>query len=298
MAQRPPEFSSDHADEPNTGGSRYFVIWAVAACFAAVYLAVVSIRPAILEGILPVADSAAADTAAQTAADIVNIRDSIGQLQADVARNQTDIAQQSEATRGLVDRVAALEQRDHQSNAEPAARSAEPQRTGALQSNSGHEEHAFPDGANMFDQPAPSRAAETKTAKTQQAKVLNAPIETGSVEGANAQPAPAAKAKPPAEKVAAASPAEPKPKKPVGIKLATGSSVDNLRVSWGILSERHKDELAPLQARYFNTVDGNGITFELVAGPFKTTADAKKVCQSLKAQAIDCQVSTFGGNSL
>ena len=105
-----------------------------------------------------------------------------------------------------------------------------------------------------------------------------------------------AKPKPAADKVAAFS--EPKVKKAVGIKLATGASVDNLRVSWGILSERHSAELKPLQPRYFNTVDGNGITYELVAGPFKTTADAKKVCQSLQAQAIDCQVSTFGGNSL
>lgn len=295
MAQRPPDFPSDHVEEPAaSGGSRYLTAWAVMACCAALYLAVVSIRPAFLDGILPVAggDTAAA---AQTAADIVNIRDSIGQLQTDVSRNQTDVVQQAEITRNLSERIAVLEQRGQQATTEPAR---EPQRTGAVQQNSDVE---FP-STHMAE--GPVAAAEPKPAKAQQqAKVLNAPIETGSVEETAEITAPPAKPKTTttvekAPAAAAGPAAEAKSKKPVGIKLATGASVDNLRVSWGILSERHKDELAPLQARYFNTVDGNGITFELVAGPFKTTADAKKVCQSLKAQAIDCQVSTFGGNSL
>jgi hypothetical protein len=288
MAQRPPEFPDEQNDEPAGGTARYLAVWAVMACVAALYLAAVSIRPAFLDGILP--SGATAEAAAQTAADIVNIRDSIGQLQTDVVKTQTDLAHQSDTTRTLNERVAALEQRGHPAEAQ-AAPAAEPQRTGAAQSDSGTD-FEFPSG-----NPAPVKAAEAKPAK--QPKVINGPIETGSVAEDGSVAAPAAvpaKPKPAADKVAAFS--EPKVKKAVGIKLATGASVDNLRVSWGILSERHSAELKPLQPRYFNTVDGNGITYELVAGPFKSTADAKKVCQSLMAQAIDCQVSTFGGNSL
>lgn len=279
MAQRPPEIPSEFAERSSRGGSSYFVIWAIAACFAALYLAVVSVRPAFLEGYLPVAS---AEHAAQTAADIVNIRDNIGQLQTDVAKAQTDVDQQATATRALSDRVAALEKTAAPAASEPPAAPAEPQRVGSVD---------FPDG-----QHSPGPVAEAKSAKPQ-AKVINAPIETGSVAADAAPPPP--KPKPQAaanQQVGAFS--EPKVKKPVGIRLATGASVDNLRVSWGILSERHSAELKPLQPRYYNNVDGNGITYELVAGPFKTTADAKKVCQSLKAQAIDCQVSSFGGNAL
>lgn len=289
MAQRPPEIPSDLNEEPAGSTSRYLAVWAVMACVAALYLAAVSIRPAFLDGILPVADAGAAAAASQTAIDIVNIRDGIGQLQTDVVKVQTDLAQQIDTSRTLSERVAALEQKGLPADAQ-AATAAEPQRTGAAQTES---EFDFPIGTQEQ-----VRSAEAKPAK--QPKVINAPIETGSVEGDVASPAaaPAAqpKPKPAADKVAAFS--EPKVKKAVGIKLATGASVDNLRVSWGILSERHGTELKPLQPRYFNTVDGNGITYELVAGPFKSTAEAKKVCQSLKAQAVDCQVSTFGGNSL
>jgi hypothetical protein len=289
MAQRPPEFPDEPNDEPAGGTARYLAVWAVMACTAALYLAAVSIRPAFLDGILP-SGGATAEAAAQTAADIVNIRDSIGQLQTDVLKTQTDLAHQSDTTRTLSERVAALEQKGSPAETQ-AAPAAEPQRTGAVQNDSGSD-FDFPSGNH-----APVKAAEAKPAK--QPKVINGPIETGSVAEGGAAAAPAAapaKPKPAADKVAAFS--EPKVKKAVGIKLATGASVDNLRVSWGILSERHSAELKPLQPRYFNTVDGNGITYELVAGPFKTTADAKKVCQALQAQAIDCQVSTFGGNSL
>jgi hypothetical protein len=289
MAQRPPEFPDEQNDEPVSGTARYLAVWAVMACVAALYLAAVSIRPAFLDGILP-SGGASAEAAAQTTADIVNIRDSIGQLQTDVVKTQTDLAHQSDTTRTLSERVAALEQKGHPAEAQGAP-AGEPQRTGAAQSDSGTD-FEFPSG-----NAAPVKAAEAKPSK--QPKVINGPIETGSVaeDGSVAAPAAApAKPKPAADKVAAFS--EPKVKKAVGIKLATGASVDNLRVSWGILSERHSAELKPLQPRYFNTVDGNGITYELVAGPFKTTADAKKVCQSLQAQAIDCQVSSYGGNSL
>lgn len=304
MAQRP-EIQDELDDEPVGGSTRYLAIWAVMACLAAVYLAAVSLRPAFLDGILPVANAGAGETALQNAAEIVHLRDGVSQLQTDVDKIQTESSQQATATRSLSERVTALEQRS--ASAEPQSdAAAEPQRTSAAHPDAGSDHMDFPSGFPTSPRTAEAPPAKAPAAKQQaaakQPKVLNSPIETGSVADEQAAPAAAAppqaqpKAKPAADKVAAFS--EPKVKKAVGIKLATGASVDNLRMSWGILSERHGAELKPLQPRYFNTVDGNGITYELVAGPFKSTAEAKKVCDSLKAQAIDCSLSNFGGNSL
>lgn len=282
MAQRPPEIPSE-AIAPRGRGSSYLAIWATLACLSAVYLAAVSIRPAFLHGILPATQT---EVAAQHAAELTAMRDDLGKVRTDVDKVQVDLTSQAEHTRSLSDRIAALEQNrpaDAQAQAPaPAGQDGSHQQHGAAQQ---------PASGNDFP--------ETGHSSTARPTVINPPLETGSVQHDIEAAPPRAKAAPaekaPAEKAAAA-PA--KPKKPVGIRLATGGSVDNLRVSWGVLSERHSEELKSLQPRYFNSVDGNGITYELVAGPFKTTADAKKVCQSLKAQAIDCQVSNYGGNAL
>ena len=296
MAQRPPELPGEFNEQqagqrPARSGNRYLAAWATMAFFSAAYLAAVAIRPAFLDGYLPAATAASADETSQMAADIVNIRDSISQLQTDVAQTQTDVAEQAEKSRSFNERLLTLE--NHPSNARdtdaiapaPAAAS------------------DFPTGV----QPPPGKQAAASSSDNKP-KVLNA-LETGSVE-----PAAKPKAPKPVKKAAAPPPPKPKPKqiaraepisefsvkvdKPVAVRLATGATVDNLRLSWEILSARHRQELGPLQPRYYNKADGNGIKYELVAGPFRSTEDAKRVCASLKAQAIDCQLSSFGGNAL
>lgn len=283
---------------------RYLAVWATMACLGSAYLAAVSIRPAFLDGYLPIAGGASSEAVERNAADIVNAREGIMQLQTEVRQVQKDLTQHADASRSLSDRVAALEQRSAPAGEGQPAASAEPQRVGAAEHQPASDVD-FP----VDRMPGPAEpASHPKAAAAKAPKVINAPLETGSLTE-DGPAAPAAKPAPPAKpKVAAAAPkekaeavgsfSEPKVTKPVGIKLATGGSVDNLRVSWGVLAERHGQELSALQPRYYNNVDGSGITYELVAGPFKTTADAKRVCQSLKAQAVDCQVSTFGGNAL
>lgn len=239
-------------------------IWALMASLAATYLIAVSVRPAFLEGFLPVANSQLAEAATRTDAEIVNIRDSVGQLQSDVAKVQSDLASHAGRDQTLEDRVAALE---HNLQGNPAAAAA-PHDQGP-----GH----------------PSSALRTGST-TGEPRVLNsAPgLETGSV-GADAPHAAPAQAAP--KKEAAA----PKPK-PVGIKLAAGPSVDHLRDSWNVLSGRHAAQLAPLEPRYVNGADPE--TVDLVAGPFKSPAEAKKICKELQAEAIACSVSNFGGKKL
>jgi hypothetical protein len=115
-------------------------------------------------------------------------------------------------------------------------------------------------------------------------------LETGSVKAADAT-APAS---------AAAAPAAVKPPaKPVGLQIASAPSLDALRLSWSLLSETHADSLKNLEPRYSTGVDANGLTYNLMAGPVKSAADAKKMCKALTAKAIACKVvGEFGGEAL
>ncbi len=104
-----------------------------------------------------------------------------------------------------------------------------------------------------------------------------ASIETGSIE----------------EKKAAA------PAKPalVGVLLATGPSVDSLRLSWTILNDRAADAVRTLHPRYVVSGKDTERTYGLVAGPLETIADAKAVCKVMADRGMACEVSQFRGNA-
>jgi hypothetical protein len=135
------------------------------------------------------------------------------------------------------------------------------------------------------------------------AKVLNAKpaLETGSV-----KPTPPAVSAPAA--VPAAAPSDPPPfaapvvtpaAKPVGVQIASGSSIDSLRLSWNLMSETHADKFKNLEPRYSLSVDNGAVVYNLMAGPVKSAADAKKMCKALAAKAIPCKVvDEFGGAAL
>ena len=86
--------------------------------------------------------------------------------------------------------------------------------------------------------------------------------------------------------------------KPVGIQIASDSSVDGLRLSWSQLTERHADKLNGLGARFTQSGDPSAPNFNLVAGPIKSKAEAKKICKDLAAQQVNCKVSEFKGQDL
>ena len=151
---------------------------------------------------------------------------------------------------------------------------------------------------------------------------MTAPIETGSIAGQPANPSKmsgqlpkaaagaaqqAAVQAPPAAAVAQPSPAAPiafgpavvKPEpKPFAVQLASGTSIDEIRYSWSILSEQHPENLGKLQPRYNSTTSETaGTTFDLLAGPVKTAADAKRICKALAGRGIDCKVASYGGEA-
>jgi hypothetical protein len=90
--------------------------------------------------------------------------------------------------------------------------------------------------------------------------------------------------------------APPKPA-PVGVLLATGPSLDALRLSWTILNDRHSTTVKSLQPRYVVSGKADERTYGLVAGPLETVADAKAVCKTMTDNGIPCEVSQYRGNA-
>lgn len=121
-------------------------------------------------------------------------------------------------------------------------------------------------------------------------------IETGSVAaGAAATAKPETKST--TESIRFGAPVVTRSANPVGIRLTAGPSVDALRLSWLLMSERYGADLGGLQPRY---VVGNtpAAPYALIAGPFANNDEAQRTCGSLIAKGIPCSVDSYAGNAL
>jgi hypothetical protein len=96
------------------------------------------------------------------------------------------------------------------------------------------------------------------------------------------------------EQKKAAAPVKPAP---VGVLLATGPSVDALRLSWSIIHDRHGAAVKDLHPRYVVSGKADERTYGLVAGPLETVADAKAMCKTMTENGIACEVSQYRGNA-
>jgi hypothetical protein len=219
-------------------------------------------------------------------AEVRELKDRFGEVQRDVAELKTALA--ASAPPPAVEQKAAVEPR-------PAADAKPP---------------AKPAMTQIPAQPAAAPAAAASDAATAKAadpgkpapalpRVLNAPadaakaIETGSV------PVPAVAAAGAQAAPIVFGPAVVKPAaKPVGILIATGPSVDSLRLNWSLLIDRHADTLKNLEGRFQASTGPDGTTYDLVAGPVKSASEAKKLCAALEAKAVSCKVSDFPGDAL
>lgn len=85
---------------------------------------------------------------------------------------------------------------------------------------------------------------------------------------------------------------------PSGVLLATGPSVDTLRLNWSILTDRHADTMRNLQPRYVISGSGANRSYALVAGPLPSPTKAKELCTIMAAKGLACQVSSYRGNAL
>lgn len=90
----------------------------------------------------------------------------------------------------------------------------------------------------------------------------------------------------------------PEPTGPRGVQIATGPSVDALRISWMLLAQRHGEILQRYEPRFVQSTSGSGPAYRLIAGPIDNTASANKICSELRARRVTCGVSAFGGEPL
>ncbi|MEQ8825333.1 MAG: hypothetical protein RIC14_13265 [Filomicrobium sp.] len=97
-------------------------------------------------------------------------------------------------------------------------------------------------------------------------------------------------------------PAAATPPQPAGLAvlLATGSSVDSLRLTWDLLQERHSGALSNLSPRYIveNNPAAPDRKFALLAGPVVSAADVARICGALQSEGLTCRTRPYGGNRM
>lgn len=94
--------------------------------------------------------------------------------------------------------------------------------------------------------------------------------------------------------------AQPDESPALAVLLATGSSVESLRLTWNLLQERHAAALLDLSPRYIveNNPSAPERSFVLLAGPVASATAVARVCGALVSEGMKCRTRPFGGNSL
>ena len=258
----------------------YVLTYIAFACVAVGYLVLFGVRPEMFA----TAAQGSAEIEQQVAdlkrevvrgfADIEPVRQTVGEVRMDVDNLKAAVEESSDRDRILMEKVAALE-----SSAKERQRAA-PET---------HESAGATGAIPPKPQPDPRKAAAAKAAKPTPAPAKpkeasaarSAPaIETGSIDTAAKAPA-------------------PKPaKSPIGVLLATGPSVDALRLNWSILTDRHSDAVKNLNPRYVVSGNANDRSYGLVAGPVGSTTEAANVCKLMEKRGVPCEISLYRGNAL
>lgn len=283
----------DKPERKKVAFTPYAVLWSMLGTLSLGYLGVAIFEPHWLGDLTPAmhdAERAEAEAAVmRVTADVNGIKSSMTQLELDVSGIKSDATAQNNQTKELGDRLTALEDKIRLSEM-PVAAAASPAGTSTVAS-------AKPDAS------AGTEAGDTKTSPSP--TIINAAsdrskIETGSVDK---HPPEHKKEKHKKEKSTSSvinfGPAVVKrEQRPIGIQLASARSIESLRLNWSLLASTHHDQLRRLKARYTTNGNDSNPSFNLVAGPVRTKAEAIKLCEDLQAQAVHCKVGDFTGNAL
>lgn len=263
----------------------YVLLWVVAAGLATAYLALLGLRPEIFAS----AGKSDIDIAKELAetkrdvsrafADLDPVRSTVGEMKLDVANLKVGSKEIMGHVSDLNERVTALE--NSAAKAPEVASSSEPAKVAAAPGAA----------APPKPKPDPRRATGNNSTSVAPASqggphVINgnksAGIETGSID------------KKPKAKPKAASEAGG----PVGVLLATGPSVDSLRLNWTILNDRHADAVKSLKPRYVVSGKADKRVYSLVAGPVASREQARSLCREMTEKGLACEVSIYRGNAL
>lgn len=256
----------------------YLAAWLCIATASAGYMATLAVRPEMVGGLAVVETPQAAALAAVETEELATLRTAAATLMNELSSLRANLASAETREQALKERLTALEAR---ADAAPAI---EPK----------------PKAASVAQKPVrPPARLETSSTEPTEAKA-KAPPPTGDWRSTtrllNAPPSIAVPPLPPAQPRASLDRLSDEPRSgAVGIQLATGSSVDELRHSWTLLNERHRGTLRALEPRVSTA---NGSTYELVAGPIANEADALRICSELQFSGIACRPARFGGQGL
>jgi len=250
----------------SAAGKFYLGIWGLLGLAAGSYLALMLVKPEALAVSLvkwpdqrPVVASLEA-TLAQTRTRQAALDQTVTTLRSETAGLKAQLAQRQAAERALQAKVAALEEQLVVARAQPVAR-VDPRKAARDEAKARREAALKPE----------------LTAPADTGPIITVPgfkIETSSV-----QP-------------------QPSPRQ-YAIRLNTGPSLDALRLSWAVLTENHGKVLRSLSPRYVQTQGAAGApAYQLVAGPFKDSAAARRACRALAAKGIACSPTNFAGGAL
>ncbi|MDQ8699690.1 hypothetical protein [Hyphomicrobium sp. LHD-15] len=276
----------------------YVLIWAGLATLSLVYLGLLAAQPAMVAGVLGAApqqqtanaeeDAAHKQALGEAVAEVRTLRDTLDQFRSELIEIRAQVTNQGDATREVANRIATLE--------------TDPTELQRLAKDATAKNAAQVKAAKAAEAAAHKAEAAQKLAAEKAAgdakKTAKAPgIETGSV----AQPAAGAAitfGPPTVTPTPAALPPAPSAGKLIGVQIATGPSVDSLRLSWTLLNERHGDSFRSLEPRYTTEMSGSEQTYDLVVGPLASTDEARRLCQELAMKATPCTISRFTGDAL
>lgn len=285
----------------------YAGAWALLAALALAYMAALAFQPKFLGDLADFktepSPTESQQAVARFATDITGVKQTVGQIEQDMGTLRTTVAGVASREKEIIERLAVVEER---TKAPAVAEVALPKTAAQRQAEARAQKIAAAQAAAAAKAAPPAAheapAAVEQAAAAPQVTVLNPaatnPISTGSIQppayGLPAPPAPAAATTPgtfgPGSiKVSTAN-------VPSGIELASGPSLDALRLNWSLLADRHAPALKNLEARYTN--GGDGQPYQLVAGPIATPEEAQRVCAQLKAKQVSCRVTGFSGNAL
>ncbi len=265
---------ASHAQQRRRSGlpRPYVAVWVALSSMALTYLVTLSVRPDLAESVgeqvaaLVGVEGRPAETGDERSRmDIAALRQGIDGLQREIAALRSQVAAREEREQAFGARLAAVE-------AQRVSEQGVPLATASVT-------RGPPEG--------PGSAIEGQIVEAPRAPELPtrrppAPREVERVTFPPPQVKPAAEA----------------PETPRGIQIATGPSVDALRISWMLLSDRHKEILRNYEPRFVPSTSGSGPAYRLIAGPIESTPAANRVCGELRARRVTCGVSAFGGEPL
>ncbi len=84
----------------------------------------------------------------------------------------------------------------------------------------------------------------------------------------------------------------------MGVQISSGASVDSLRLELDLLSDRHSDALKNLEPRFVARGDESAPTFDLIAGPIKSSQRCPEGCKALAAKNVPCKIGDYLGEAL